>query len=202
MTRELGTGWTHSFTGKKLFPLDMRPDDIDIVDIAHALSNINRFAGHTSRPYSVAQHSVLVSHHCAPQDAIWGLLHDASEYVVCDLCRPVKRLPGLADYRAAEYRAMLAVCDRFGLELTMPPSVQRADELLLVSEAKYFFGHQPLYHEWLHRPENGFRILDDLSVLKPWGWRVARARFLDRFNELTGSRIELVEPMATVWGSV
>lgn len=49
-----------TFTGKKFWPLNPTAEDVDIRDIAQALSLKCRFGGHCSRHYSVAQHSVLV----------------------------------------------------------------------------------------------------------------------------------------------
>lgn len=41
----------HTWSGRKFFPLDPRPDEISINDIAHALSNQCRFNGHTTKFY-------------------------------------------------------------------------------------------------------------------------------------------------------
>ena len=105
--------WTYA--GKCVHPLDPHPDEIDIEDIAHALAHVCRFLGHTDRFYSVAQHSVLVSQQVPAADALWGLLHDASEAYICDLAAPIKRDPSMEAYRAAEQRLMACVCRRFGL---------------------------------------------------------------------------------------
>lgn len=53
----------------------------EVSDIAHALSNICRFTGHTQRFYSVAEHSVICSHMVPPEDAIRRAL--AVEQRVC-----------------------------------------------------------------------------------------------------------------------
>ena len=79
--------WMQTHSGIQFWPLDPRPEDILIEDIAHALSNQCRFAGHCCFHYSVAQHSVLVSENVPAQDAMWGLLHDAGEAYLVDLPR-------------------------------------------------------------------------------------------------------------------
>lgn len=170
--------WVQSFTGRKIFPLDLRPEDVAIEDVAHALACQARFSGHTKRgPYSVAQHSVLVSLNADPADALWGLLHDASEYVLQDIPRPLKHTPAFAFYREAEARAMAAICEAFGLPLAMPASVEVADQRILATEARDLMA--PLHPEWTMRAE------PYPQPIRPWAWGYAEAMFLDRFYALT-----------------
>ncbi len=134
--------WIHTFTGRKVYPLNLQTKDIDIRDIAHALALTNRFTGHTPMPYSVAQHSVYVSRHCDTKDALWGLLHDAPEAYLADLSRPAKigiREFGVTIFDEIDERAMKSVCSKFGLPMEQPASVSRADETVLASEAAAFF---------------------------------------------------------------
>ena len=44
----------NTYTGKKFDPLQMKPEDVDLVDIAHALSLLCRGGGHIDRFYTVA----------------------------------------------------------------------------------------------------------------------------------------------------
>ncbi len=53
--------WMQTATGRQFWPMDPRPHEVFIEDIAHALSMICRFGGHCRRFYSVAEHSVLIS---------------------------------------------------------------------------------------------------------------------------------------------
>ena len=134
-------GWISTHTGRRFWPLDPRPDEIDIRDIAHALSNQCRFSGHSNRFYSVGEHSLRVSGIVPPEHALWALLHDASEAYLVDLPRPLKHTPGFAEvYREAEARLMLAVAERFGLDPVMPDEVERADQILLATERRDLLG--------------------------------------------------------------
>lgn len=175
--------WIQVASGAKFWPLDPRPDEVDIRDIAHALANQSRFSGHTKEFLSVGQHSVLVSENCDPADALWGLLHDASEAYLVDLPRPLKALPEFAAYREAEAAVMRCVCDRFGLPVEMPESVRRADETLLATEARDLMA--PLHPEW-DRWIKDWPTLG--ATLRPWPPSAARRLFLDRYVDLTGDR--------------
>lgn len=134
--------WIETYSGKKFHLLDPQPDEVCIEDIAHALAMMPRFCGHTQRFYSVAEHSIHVSQTCESQDALWGLLHDASEAYIADLSRPVKHCtPVGPPYLEVEARIMAAVAAKFGLPEKMPPSVKHADTVLLFAEKeKLMFG--------------------------------------------------------------
>jgi hypothetical protein len=124
--------WMQTFTGRQFWPLDPRPDEVFIQDIAHALAHQCRYAGHCRRFYSVAEHSVLLARNVHPKHRLWALLHDASEAYLVDLPRPVKRhLPAYVD---AERVVMDAICRRFGLTPDIPEAVHEADVRILRDE--------------------------------------------------------------------
>ena len=125
-----------TYSGIRFWPLLPNPADIRIEDIAHAISNQCRFAGHSREFYSVAEHSVRVSQHCRPEDALWGLLHDASETFLTDVPAPLKELPQFEAYRAAERRLQRAISTRFGLAPEQPESVGDADRSILRVEIR------------------------------------------------------------------
>lgn len=125
--------WMATHTGRMFWPLDPDPADIDIVDIAHALSNLCRYGGHTRRFYSVAEHCVLMADALGdPAERRWALLHDASEAYLVDVPRPIKW--SLGGYREAEALLMHAVCTRFGLPPDMPARVREFDDRILADE--------------------------------------------------------------------
>jgi uncharacterized protein len=112
------TTWIETFTGKKFYPFSPNPDDVDIQDIAHSLSNQCRFNGHTLRFYSVAEHCVHIAsyleRHNAPfQICLAGLLHDAAEAYLGDVVRPVKQL--LPDFTQAENTLQALIYMKYGI---------------------------------------------------------------------------------------
>jgi hypothetical protein len=143
-----------TFTGKKFWPLAPRPGEVDIEDIAHALSLVCRFTGHTYCFYSMADHSLRVSKlaeqltmaehgalslrvKAAREMALWGLLHDASEAYLCDMPSPLKRAPGLEQlYKGFERNLMEVIAERFDLSPHEPSVVKDADRILLNTEMR------------------------------------------------------------------
>lgn len=152
------------------------PHHIDIGDIAHALSNICRFGGHTREFYSVAQHSVLVSRIVPPEHALTALLHDAPEAYVGDVTLPLKRL--LPDYRTIEASIWLVIASNFGLPVDLPSCVKRADLVLLATERRDLMKEQ----------DTPWPVLDGVSPLpdwiNPWMPTHARAEFEMRYWDL------------------
>lgn len=110
--------WIETFTGKKFCPLNPRPEDVCIEDIAHSLAMQCRFNGHTRVFYSVAEHSVLMAEELAVLGydktvQLYGLLHDAAEAYLCDLPQPIKH--ELNQYRVAEIKLQRTILGALGL---------------------------------------------------------------------------------------
>jgi 5'-nucleotidase len=124
--------WMALHSGGRYHPLDPRAEDIDPVDIAHALGMLCRYGGHINHFYSVAEHCVLMSYAVPPEDALSALLHDATEAYVVDVPRPVKRL--MPEYEAIEKRVWLVIAERFGISPDLPRSVKAADNNILADE--------------------------------------------------------------------
>lgn len=94
--------WMLTYSGKKFYPLDPHADEICIEDIAHALSMICRYNGHSRKFYSVAEHCTIMSLDGFPGDPRWRLMHDATEAYICDVIRPLKS--SLMGYDHIEWR--------------------------------------------------------------------------------------------------
>ncbi len=170
--------WIQTFTGRKFWPLDPRREDIEIRDIAHALSMQCRYAGHCKRFYSVAEHCVLLSRWMLAQGhgvyvARWALLHDASEAYILDIPRPLK--PYLTNYRDIETGVMKAVEEAFALYGEAPKIVKQADDRILADEKAALL--QPLTWGWEPGPPLGIDI-------RCWPAETAEREFLDQFDRV------------------
>jgi len=170
--------WIQTFTGKK-FPLTHPdPDQIDILDIAHALSLLCRFNAHCTRFYSVAEHSIHVSHEVDPELALVGLLHDAAEAYLGDVPSPLKKQ--LHDFKVFEDTMEQAIGARFSVDAALfkDRELKRADTQLLVDEQAVLMVAPP--EPWptgAPEPKKPERI-------KAWGPAKAKAQFLKRCKEL------------------
>lgn len=133
--------WMQTFTGRKFYPLDPKPENINLRDIAHALALQCRFGGHCQVFYSVAEHSVRVANELADEHKAWGLMHDAAEAYLTDIPRPIKGRFG--DYRKFEARLLEAVAERFNLGPGPGDTVMNMDNTMLATEARDLLGPAP-----------------------------------------------------------
>ena len=109
---------------------------ISLKDIAYGLSRINRFNGATDgEPYSVAQHSVLVSREC--KYPLHGLFHDAHEAYLGDQTNFWKSLV-TSNLKEIEQGFIDAISEKFGLVWTkeIHDEVKRADIAVLLAEVR------------------------------------------------------------------
>lgn len=119
-----------TYSGRKVDPLAVTKDDINITDIAHSLSRQCRWGGHVNHYLSIARHSLWVSEECSqygPTMALWGLLHDASEAILGDVISPLKHREPMEEYRAAEDAVEAVIASVFGLPYPMPEVVHTND---------------------------------------------------------------------------
>ncbi|MBU0703567.1 MAG: phosphohydrolase [Chloroflexi bacterium] len=143
--------WFATFSGVKFYPLDPRPEDINVTDIARGLAFQCRFNGHVEEFYSVAQHSILVASILPDDLKLWGLMHDAAEAYIGDMVRPLKLHQ--PTFRAVEAKIMAVICERLGLPIEEPPEVKSADIRLLVTERRDILHPTPTHMEWSTRAE-------------------------------------------------
>ncbi len=113
------------------------PEMINLRDIAHALSNIKRFNGHTNVNCSVALHSVILSHAVPEEYAKQALLHGAHEAYIGDITKPLKQMLGP---RVAELEICIdaAVSERFGVDMNHNSVVRLFDLRHLRYEKEHF----------------------------------------------------------------
>ena len=170
-----------TYTGKLISPVDPDPNEIDIVDIAHALSMMCRFGGHSNEFYSVAQHSYLCS--LLTEDlnlAIVLLLHDASEAYIHDIITPLK--PYISSYKDIENTVMQRIFEKFDLKWPLSDEykkkVKDIDNIMLLTEFKNFMSKIPDDCEIAKH----YKPLDlEINANSP---EIAKINFISRFKEL------------------
>lgn len=170
-------GWIQTYSGRVFEPLDPSTDQIDLEDIAHALSMTCRFNGHCRFFYSVAEHSVWVSKMVTPDQALWGLLHDAGEAYVSDVARPIK--PFIVGFEEIEARIMQVIQEKFGLQGVMPAAVHEADIRMLATERSQLMVSCERTWEEL----TGFRPYE--LNLPCWSPSEAKTAFIERYASLS-----------------
>jgi hypothetical protein len=185
------TGLGHSLhdflelsNGDKFYFQDPRTFSIEC--IAHSLSMACRFACQCNTFYSVAQHSVLVSHIMEKDggDPLEGLLHDVGEFVMGDQATPLK-------YRLPQFREMEQLIERRAREFfNLPPAktveCQIADKTAMFLEAWHLIPSQgATFDDIINIREQALTRLDEFDhLLHPMGPRAAEREFLLRYGEV------------------
>lgn len=191
-------------TGELVDVLAIRPEQVHIRDVAHHLSVENRYGGGTRRPYSVAEHSVLVSVLAAQHaDGItlddgpamaarWGLMHEVFEAYAKDIPRGQKTRTWLESddgelrtYADVEHDFLRdVVAPKFGLGWPMPKVVEEVDRKVCGAEMRLLCRRAC---------DCSGRPLPPATpglVVGCWSSEEAETRFLARFVELWGAEAD------------
>lgn len=143
-------GYIGLYSGKRFYALDPKVEDITVDDVAHSLSNLCRFTGHSERFYSVGEHSIRCSELAealglSPKMQMYALFHDASESIVNDLARPVKQ--NVPQYKVIEDKIMKVIWELLDLEEPTEEEyeiLKKIDNTLLINEMKTLTKHLSL----------------------------------------------------------
>lgn len=172
-----------TYTGRLFWPLAPRMEDVNLLDICHALSNQCRFTGHCNQFYSVAEHSCRV-HDILPQELkLVGLLHDASEAYLMDLAKPVKTQYEMSFFRDAEDHLQEIICLKYGIDYPFDPIIKLADKILANTEYRDLMPKNDLKtHE--------FNSVEPLKErIEPWSSVTAKSEMMYRIEKL-GMKVE------------
>jgi hypothetical protein len=151
-------------------------DMVNMIDIGWGLASQIRFGGQCLFPYSVAQHSVLLSYAVRPEWAAVALMHDASEAYCGDMIMPLKIL--LPEFEILEHAIQKVIFAKYGLDYDIMQDINRFDKLICPHEAATV---QPLQSWW-----RDVEIPKELRKLDITHWPAATARtmFFKRVDEL------------------
>lgn len=166
-------------TGLYFDILETTFDMVCIEDIAHALSQGNRFTGHPKFPYPVSQHSRLGSYVVPQVYAMRFLLHDASEAYLGDMNRPLKHFTSAGEeYRKVEKRIQGLIYNKFGLSEIEPEIIHEIDTQMLYAEKAQIMPATEWKNQW-----SKDKTAADVRILET-SFRVNKALFLDRFYNI------------------
>jgi hypothetical protein len=180
-----------TYSGVEMWPFSPKPEMVRVEDIAHALSNMPRFSGHTVRFYSVAEHccrvaALVFQNGGNNADALYGLLHDAAEAYLLDIPAPLKGMfPGYKEAEKALLACILsAVTPLPPLPGLLPEVVEHADKAMLQPERRDLLPHTDW---WIGGPLPSY---DEYPRIKPWSHARAKSTFLETYYDL----MEAIDP--------
>jgi uncharacterized protein len=186
--------------GNDLAVGDPAPGHITITDMAWSLAQTNRFLGRCARPYSVAEHSLLVCDIAERElgvdlhGQLAALLHDAHEAYTGDMPTPHKAQLGSA-WAVWESRWEHRVRGLFAVASSSRiwhKQIKQADLIALATERAQLMPQSLTRWTVLHGVEPLGRSYVDLMSRErvAMTWADWRDRWLDKYHELDFARLE------------
>lgn len=189
--------WMQLGEGRIFYPLDPRPEEVFIEDIARSLSRLMRYNGHSDEPISVAQHCVQCVH-LARLDKVNEyqllsiLLHDASEAYTGDMIRPLKM--NMPEFRKAEKKVTGAIRIALDIPSCLPDTIKHYDNLAFAWEKRDLFKSA---REWPNTPG----LPKGLHTMISWDMEKAEQTFLALYRHILNSLAKEEEKSGDFWES-
>lgn len=189
--------WIETYTGLPFSPLKPEIEKINIIDIAHALSNQCRYSGHVAHFYSTAQHCCLLADYViakrngTPLDALQILLHDGAETYLVDMPRPIKQF--MPQYRKWDHDITMLIRSWAGYGSEPVPDWQDlVDSGIVNDERDQLMSDSGL--DWEHRAAA-------LGIyIEPWLPRMAEQQFLIRYAKYASAVHGSIQYLRSGWG--
>lgn len=160
------------------FVLDLTKPDatgLPAEDVARALAYQPRWCGATKQFYSVAEHSVMVSHLVPEPLGYHALWHDAIEFIQGDWPSPLKVYLGRDEINRKLEPIEHALACRFGFERHLE-EVKKADLVAMATELRDLL--PGAWMDWGHLPPPA------PQTLLPVGPEQAFVLFMERYHAL------------------
>lgn len=183
--------WISTWTGRQVYPLDPKPDQICLEDIAHGLSYKCRYNGQ-SLFYSVAEHSVLLADWCLAayelrdEDrrlvALHALLHDAAEAYLPDVTSPIKVL--FPKFEEHEDKMLGVIHGALGVPALCPwgaKIIKSVDKRIILNERDRVLPNHDPEAKWI---VDGLEPLPHTTIFC-WSPEEAYDNFMAYYEELT-----------------
>jgi hypothetical protein len=152
-------------------------NNVCVLDIAHAGSQLCRFGGHSKRFCSVTDHSRLVSY-IVKEDKFkpLALAHDCGESYFIEMPRPLKIM--FPEYRDKEQGANSLILKKFKIHQSSLAwkKVKEADEMAFLIERTLYFGDEDL--------TNAREFLRSIKWVASNGTSMSKRLFIERWKEL------------------
>ncbi|MBE7036942.1 MAG: phosphohydrolase [Ruminococcaceae bacterium] len=176
-----------TYTGIDFYILDPRSEDVEDIDIAHALSLMCRANGHYIYFYSVAQHCL----NCLQEARARGfdarlqmavLIHDGSEAYISDITRPVKQyLPTYMDY---EYAIQSMLYEHYGVGVL---TEEEKEAISAVDDTVLFYEFEVLHKRSFEKQQPEKKAEFDFSERSV---RAVEEEFLRELKKLSAALLQ------------
>jgi len=182
--------WISTWSGKQIHPLDPKPEEVCLEDIAHGLSRKCRYNGQ-SHFYTVAEHCVHLADWCLwgvsnPEErkfiALHALLHDAAEAYLPDVTSPIKVL--FPDFEKHEDKLLAVIFEALGLPPICPAGakvIKDIDKRIILNERDRVLPNHNPDVKW---PIEHLKPLEHTTIFC-WPPDEAYDNFMTVYQELT-----------------